>query len=133
VYFVNSIQGDADGCSYPGTNWVIIEGRIPPDGTVTPAVVAQEIGHLALLTHSDDTENVMCSGTGTGGVACNPGRTGITDFQCCTVRYSPLTSYEPCNKRLISFQKEILRARISKKKMRQKGAKEHTDVSQKQP
>lgn len=80
VYFVRGIV-DADGCAYPGTNWVTVDGD-HGDGTV----VVQEIGHLAgLWPHSGDPNNVMTD---------QPDGTHdqVTAFQCCMIRTSEFTS-----------------------------------------
>ena len=80
IYFVNSIEGNALGCAYPGTNWVLIS----PSND--PAVLAQEIGHLAGLGHKDGTDNFMCSNK------CITPSTTITKYQCCVLRNAPFTS-----------------------------------------
>jgi hypothetical protein len=92
LYFVKDIKG-ASGCAYTGENWVTIANS---GGAAT---IAQEIGHLALLMHRDDPENIMCSGNGKIGekeVPCNPTRTGITDWQCCVISTSTFASFEKC-------------------------------------
>lgn len=102
LYFVEEIAGGASGCAYPGANWVTIAES---GGAAT---IAQEIGHLALLGHSDDPENFMCSGEGEVDgkkIPCNPDRTGITDWQCCVLSTSTFASFETCSK-LAHFEED---------------------------
>lgn len=81
VYVVRDISG-AGGCSYPGTNWVTI------DGTAGGSVIVQEIGHSAdIWLHSDDPDNVMSNGPGA--------RNQLTHFQCCLLRTSRFSRVAP--------------------------------------
>ena len=84
VYVVRTISG-ASGCSYPGTNWVTI------DGTAGGSVIVQEIGHIAdIWPHSDDPDDVMSNGAGA--------RNQLTHLQCCllrTSRFSRVTPFFP--------------------------------------
>lgn len=78
IYFVNSIQGGASGCSFiAGGNFIIVDNSPANDGAL-----AQELGHNAGLGHSNDPDNFMCGGNTT----CNPSATKITKFQCCMLR-----------------------------------------------
>ena len=53
IFVVKSIRG-ASGCSYPGSDWVLVGADA--DG----AVIVHEIGHLCgLWTHSRDPDNLM--------------------------------------------------------------------------
>ena len=84
VYVVRTISGASD-CSYPGTNWVTI------DGTAGGSVIVQEIGHSAdIWPHSDVPDNVMSNGAGA--------RNQLTHLQCCllrTSRFSRVTPFFP--------------------------------------
>jgi hypothetical protein len=84
VYFVQDIK-EAQGCSYPGTDWILVDAK--GDGTV----VVHEIGHLAdLWSHTSDPDNIMTN---------TPGGTHdqITDFQCCMLRTSRFARFLlPC-------------------------------------
>ncbi len=81
IYFVNSIQGGALGCSYiAGGNFVIIAPN------ADESTLAQELAHNAGLPHSNDPDNFMCSGS------CNNPSTKITKFQCCILRRASFTS-----------------------------------------
>lgn len=84
VYFVQDIE-EAAGCSYPGTDWVLVDAQ--GDGTT----VVHEIGHLAdLWAHTSDPDNIMTN---------QPGGTHdqITEFQCCMIRTSRFARFLlPC-------------------------------------
>lgn len=79
VYFVRSMT-NAGGCSYPGSDFVIVANDRPPVGMGNTLV--QELGHLCdLWAHSSDPNNVMTD---------QPGGTSdqITEHQCCIIRTS---------------------------------------------
>ena len=74
VYFVSTVRG-ARGCSYPGSNWVVVG----VDAVEDDATIVHEIGHLAgIFGHSDDSENIM-------GLFSGVPRTKITRSQCCMI------------------------------------------------
>ncbi|MFA6265104.1 MAG: hypothetical protein WC670_05230 [Pseudolabrys sp.] len=84
IFFVHGITG-AEGFSVPGCDWVLISG-------VTHAGydIAHEIGHLADLPHSSDSNNVMIGSSSVYG-------TEFTRFQCCMLRSARFTHlYRAC-------------------------------------
>lgn len=77
VFYVDSIEGSADGCSIPPSTWIALE-----EGSDVGDIV-HELGHLSgLFKHHSDPDNVMGE-TGAG--------TNLTSFQCCIIRISKFT------------------------------------------
>jgi hypothetical protein len=84
VFFVDKIQGTADGYTYWGDNWCRVDGAANGD----PTIMAHEIGHAMNLWHVGDNNNLMFANSGP---PTNP-RNKLEDWQCCWMRTSPFAT-----------------------------------------
>lgn len=81
VFFVDKIQGSADGFTFWGDNWCRVDATANSD----PTIMAHEVGHALNLWHDSDNNNLMFANSGP---PTNP-RNTLTRFQCCWMRSSP--------------------------------------------
>lgn len=113
IYFVRELNGDTVGCSYPGSDWIVIEAST--DGTT----IVHEIGHLSdLWSHTSDPNNIMTD---------QPGGTHdqLTDTQCCMIRTSRFARFvRPClfGLRRAAFERAIERTLGTPFKRKERGA-----------
>jgi hypothetical protein len=80
VFFVDKIQGSADGFTFWGDNWCRVDSTAGTD----PTIMAHEVGHICNLWHVSDNNDLMFPNSGP---PQNP-RNTLTSFQCCTMRLS---------------------------------------------
>jgi hypothetical protein len=77
VFFVDDIDG-ATGCAFAGDSWCRVDIGINDDSTI----MAHEVGHLLLLDHSSDPNNLVYEkGSDTS--------YNLTSYQCCVLKLSP--------------------------------------------